>query len=402
MTNTLPSSRWTAVLTLWLAFGFAWLLLGMFLLPTSKLYQQGLIVFFWLPGLLALFSIAAVRRAWDYMLLFLLALSVLWAGVSIAWGGAADRLKELLYVCLAVNAVVALAALNARLLWQVLLSCAVLGSVLVWWSLFYFYVLQDQPLETRVVATGLLNHTILASHVIGVMGLVVLFMRSWLSPHLPRWLWVVACIGCLVFLLMSRSKGPALALLVCLALSGIWSASRWAWLAGGMAIFTALLGAWLLPEQLLRGGFSYRPQLLEQAWMLWLANPWLGLGLGTDYQLLIAELGNSYEHAHNLYMHLAVQLGAIGLLLWLALQAGIAWRAWSARGSVPGQALCALCCFSLVALLTDGIGPWVKPREEWFTVWLPVLLGFALAVDRKLLAKSRAANSQDLTVSNDK
>jgi O-antigen ligase len=182
---------------------------------------------------------------------------------------------------------------------------------------------------------------------------------------------------------MSRSKGPVLALLVCLALSGIWTASRWAWLAGSVAIFATLLGTLLLPEQLLRGGFSYRPQLLEQAWMLWLNNPWLGRGNGADYQLLIAELGNSYDHAHNLYMHLAVQLGAVGLLFWLALQAGVVWLAWSARRTAQGQVLCALCCFSMIALLTDGIGPWVKPREEWFTVWLPVFLGFALAVDRK-------------------
>jgi O-antigen ligase len=401
MTNTLPSSPWATVLTRWLVFGFAWLLLGMFLLPSSKLYQQGLIVFLWLPGLLALFSVPAVRRSWDSILLFLFALSVIWAGASIVWGGAADRLKELLYVCLAVNAVVALAALNARLLWQALLCCAVLGSVLVWWSLFYFYVLQGEPLESRVVATGLLKHTILASHVIGVMGLVVLFMRSWLSPHFPRWLWVVACLGCLVFLLMSRSKGPVLALLVCLALSGIWTASRWAWLAGSVAIFATLLGTLLLPEQLLRGGFSYRPQLLEQAWMLWLNNPWLGRGNGADYQLLIAELGNSYDHAHNLYMHLAVQLGAVGLLFWLALQAGVVWLAWSARRTAQGQVLCALCCFSMVALLTDGIGPWIKPREEWFTVWLPVFLGFALAVDRKPFLAWRAANPKGLTVNTD-
>ncbi|VXA97108.1 Lipid A core--O-antigen ligase [Pseudomonas sp. 8BK] len=378
MNHSLTVSRLPRVLTRWLAFGFAWLLLGMFLLPTSKLYQQGLILFFWLPGLLAVLAIPVVRRSWDGVLLFLFALSVFWAGLSIGWGGEPDQLKELLYVCLAVNAMVALAALNPRLLWQVLLGCALLGSGFAWWSLFEFYIWQGQPLDVRVVSTGLLNHTILASHVIGVIGLVVLFMRSLLPPRFPSCLWVVACLGCLAFLLMSRSKGPALALLVCMSLSGLWSTARWGWLAGGGAVFVALLAAWLLPEQLFRGGFSYRPQLLEQAWLLWQENPWLGLGVGADYKLLISELGITHEHAHNLYMHLAVQLGAIGVMLWVVLQAAIFWRAWSSRGSVAGQTLCALCCFSAVALLTDGIGPWVKPREEWFTVWLPVLLGFAL------------------------
>jgi O-antigen ligase len=258
------------------------------------------------------------------------------------------------------------------------LGCAVLGSVLAWWSLFSFYAWQGQPLDMRIVATGLLNHTILASHVMGVMGLVLLFMRGWLPRRYQGWVWLFACLGYLVFLLMSRSKGPALALLVCLVLSGLWSGSRKAWLTGGFAIFAACLGAWLLPEQLLRGGLSYRPQLLEQAWELWLVNPWLGLGVGAEYQLLIAELGMDFDHAHNLYMHMAVQLGVVGVFFWVALQGAVAWRAWSMRASVPGQTLCAICCFSAVALLTDGIGPWVKPREEWFTVWLPVFLAFAL------------------------
>ena len=133
MTILIAPSKWTVALTRWLAFGFAWLLLGMFLLPTSKLYQQGLIFFLWLPGLLALFTVPEVRRAWDVLLLALFAVSVFWAGASISWGGAAEQIKELLYICLALNAVVALAALNPRLLWQVLLGCAVLGGILVWW-----------------------------------------------------------------------------------------------------------------------------------------------------------------------------------------------------------------------------------------------------------------------------
>ncbi len=378
MTHSLPASRLSTGLTRWLAFGFAWLLLGMFLLPTSKLYQQGLIVFFWLPGLLALLTTPVVRQSWDGLLLFLFTLSGIWVGLSISWGGEPDRLKELLYVCLAVNAVVALAALNPRLLWQVLMGCAVLGSVLAWLSLFYFYGWLGYPLGYRVVATGLLNQTILASHVMGVMGLALLFMRGWLPVRFQGWVWVLACVGYLCFMLMSRSKGPLLALLVCLALSGLWSTSRWAWLVGGIAVLTAALGAWLLPEQLLRGGLSFRPQLLEQAWDLWSLRPWQGIGVGADYQLPITEIGKSFDHAHNLYMHIAVQLGVVGVVFWLALQVTVAWRAWSMRSSVPGRTLCALCCFSVVALLTDGIGPWVKPREEWFTVWLPILLAFAL------------------------
>jgi O-antigen ligase len=249
---------------------------------------------------------------------------------------------------------------------------------MAWWSLFSFYILRNHPLVDRVVATGLLDHTILASHVVGVLALALLFLRNWLPSSFPKLIWFLDLLGYLAFMLMSRSKGTILALVVCLAFSGVWSKFRWAWLAGGAALIAAVLGMWLMPEQLLRGGLSYRPQLLEQAWSLWKLNPLLGLGNGVEYQLPVVELNKTFDHAHNLYMHIAVQLGLVGVLLWFSLQGIVAWRAWSARATVQGRTLCAIFCFSGVALFTDGLGPRVKPREEWFTVWLPVFLAFAL------------------------
>src|SRR5690606_12986945 len=44
----LSSHHWHAVLTRWLELGLLWWLAGILLLPTSKLYQQGVIILFWL------------------------------------------------------------------------------------------------------------------------------------------------------------------------------------------------------------------------------------------------------------------------------------------------------------------------------------------------------------------
>jgi O-antigen ligase len=392
VTDLMAKNSSQSFFTGWLAFGFAWLLLGMFILPTSKLYQQGLIVFFWLPGLLSLIFLPVVRQSVDRLLLAILLLSGLWAALSILWGGEVGRLKELLYVALAVTAVMSLAALNARLLWQVLLACALAGAAFAWWSVLYSYGVQGYPLDTRLVATGLLDHTILASQVLGVLGLVLLFMRAWLPPNIPRWLWLLACLGYLLFLLMSRSKGPILALLVCLLLSGIWTASLRALAGGALALLASVAAVFLMPEVFLRDGTSYRPELLKEAWSLLQKHPWLGIGNGVEYQLPVHQLNKNYDHAHNLYMHVAVQLGSVGALLWGGLLAVVALRAWAARGTVPGIALCAVCVFSWVALFTDGIGPWVKPREEWFTVWLPILLAFALFP----YMKTHKADSQEI------
>ncbi|MNG18996.1 hypothetical protein D3C84_1031110 [compost metagenome] len=65
-------------------------------------------------------------------------------------------------------------------------------------------------------------------------------------------------------------------------------------------------------------------------------------------------------------------------LLWLATLR----RAWLNRGEALGRALLALWVFASVALLTDGIGLWLKPNADWLVTWLPIALGMVLAMRR--------------------
>src|SRR5690606_22194451 len=81
----LSSHHWHAVLTRWLELGLLWWLAGILLLPTSKLYQQGVIILFWLPGLLALLSNPQIRNAWRQPAALLLALFAIWSASSAAW-----------------------------------------------------------------------------------------------------------------------------------------------------------------------------------------------------------------------------------------------------------------------------------------------------------------------------
>lgn len=367
-----------AIFRLWLGIGLCWLLLGMQVLPSNKLYHQGLIAFSWLPGLLALLLVPQVRRSWDRALLALLVLFASWTVLSVFWGGDAGRLKIILYVFLAANAWVALAYLDSRLLWRLVAMSCLLTGLLSWAALISFYGWQARPLAHRVVALGHLDHTILASQVIGALGVLLLFLRDYLPARMRTWVWLIACLGVVVFLLMSKSKGPLLAFLGALACACICRPSRHTlWLLCSGILVTAL-AVWLVPEIVLRGGLSYRPQLLQAGYQQFLSHPWLGLGVGADYLLPVAELKKSFEHAHNLYLHIAIQFGSIGFALWSTLQLAVFIRTLAWRDSANGLALCALYGFSVVALFTDGIGPWVKPREEWFVVWLPLFICLAM------------------------
>lgn len=361
-----------------LLLGVLWFLLGMQLFSSSKFYHQGLILFFWLPGLLALFLVPDVRRGWDRPLFLLLLFAVAWGALSVAWGGEVKRLKVFLYVFLSANAFVAIATINARMFWRCMAVGALLGGFAAWVAIIKFYILDAHSLEDRVIATGHLNHTIMASHVMGALGILLFSLRRFLPGLFRRSVWVLACLGFLAFLIFSRSKGPLIAVMCALALYMLCmpSKKKVCFLLAGL--FSALLLIWLFPDYFLRGGFSYRPELLAAGYEKFLRSPWFGGGVGAEYVLSVAGGRYSLEHAHNLYMHILIQLGAIGLFSWCLLQGYVLLQAYRSRASVLGSMLVALFCFGAVALLTDGVGPWIKPREEWFTVWLPLFLCLSL------------------------
>lgn len=375
----MSSHHWHAVLTRWLELGLLWWLAGILLLPTSKLYQQGVIILFWLPGLLALLSNPQVRNAWRQPAALLLALFAIWSASSAAWSTVpleTGELKIFLHVALAANAVMALACLDRQRFWRDLALVALLVGLLAWASLLNFYGLQSHRWDDRAIATGLANHPILAGQVFGIMGIVLLFLRDQLPLRLRGSAWYLCLAGYLAFLLMTQSRGPWMAAGVTLLLAPLWVRGvRPLLLAGGVCL-AVLVVAWLWPEVLLQRGFSYRPTLMAQALLKIEASPWLGLGFKSAY-LLEVQPGRAFEHAHNLYLHITILFGLVGLLGWLLLQGWALLWGWSARRSVQGRMCLALLCFAGVALFTDGIGPWVKLREEWFCLWLPLFLCMA-------------------------
>ena len=367
----------------WLAAGLLWWLVGMLLLPTSKLYQQGVILLLWLPGLLALFVNSRVIRAWWQPMSAVLVLFGIWSAFSVTWAGvpvAPKELKIFFYVLLAANSLLAMACLAPSLFWRTLAFAALLVGLLAWASLVMFYGIQGRHFSARAVGTALVNHPILGAQLFCVMGILLLYLRRYLPLALQGGVWWVALLGYVAFLGFSQSKGPWVAALLVLLMSPLWSGRRWQWLLSLTGIAAVVLLLWCFPELVLQRGFSYRPELMAQALLKIEASPWLGLGFGTPYRLPVEALHRSFEHAHNIYFHIAVILGLPGVVAWLTLQGLALVTAWRARETSQGRMLCTLLCFALLALFTDGVGPWVKPREEWFCLWLPLFLCMAWVV----------------------
>ncbi|MHA6492298.1 O-antigen ligase family protein [Pseudomonas borbori] len=380
----------------WLALGLAWWLVGMLLVTDSKQYHQLLILLFWLPGLLALVFTPLVRRGWLQPMALVLLAFALWSGISALWMPAqfdARELKIFLYIFLAANAVIMLACLNLPLMRRTLALSGWLVGMLAWVSIIWFYGWEDKAWDRRLTGTGVADHTILAAQLFGAMGVILLYMRRSLPMVMQGFCWLFACAGVLGFLLLSQSKGPWVAAVFTLLVASLWQRSPQLLIALGISVLGGVTALVMWPELILQRGFSYRPELFTQALRLVAEQPLRGLGFTSEYSLLVPSSNKYYEHAHNIYLHIAVTLGLVGLGAWLILQGQTLLNAWQARASTEGRMLCALICFAGIALFTDGVGPWVKPREEWFCLWLPVFLSMGMVAQR-LVWRDQAGREQ--------
>jgi O-antigen ligase len=78
----------------------------------------------------------------------------------------------------------------------------------------------------------------------------------------------------------------------------------------------------------------------QAAWRMWTDHPWLGVGIG-NYEPAYARYAlplwpQALGHAHNYYLNVAAETGAIGLLAYLVLWAAALIAAWRAARRAQG------------------------------------------------------------------
>ncbi|HGM5582068.1 TPA: O-antigen ligase family protein [Pseudomonas putida] len=373
----LYEKRWAQA---WLGFGFVWFLAAIALAPSNKIYQQGLILFLWLPTLVLLWSarkvfIEGFKRQpalWSAVLLLLL-----WNAVSLGWSSTEEggrELKRLLYILLFLLAFPLLAQPGAaRNLTLLRLGGGLLGvAALV--SIIHFYGMLANPLSTRLEGVGEISHPVLGAYVIGCAVLLLLYGRP-LRP-LPQlgWVLALACLG--AFMLLSQSRGAAMGVLIAMLLAPLWYRDRYSGLIALAAALLSIVVFGLCRDLIMERGVSYRPEIFRVAIGLISEHPWTGLGLGGTYR--IETPGYIFDHTHNMFTHVAVELGLPGLLLWVAAWLFAFGEIVRARHTAFGKLLLGVWIFSSVAMQLDAASLTGTPRAEWFISWLPVGLAMML------------------------
>lgn len=373
----MQETRWARV---WMATGLLWFLLAIAFAPTNKIYQQGLVAFLWLPTLILVWPARArLLELWNGQRLLCLAVLGLgaWALITLLWthdDDAGRGAKRSLYIIVFLLFFPVLA--NARPERVIrLMQWGGLGLALTAvLAIIKFYVIDGNPWTARVVGLGELDHPILGGYVLGLAAV-------WLSHWVPRnrWLqavWAVALVFLAGFVVLSQSRGAALALLLTFVAMPIWCRNHNSRLFAASALVVAMVAFWLFEPLVMARGASFRPQILMASLQMIAEHPIQGLGLGSAYTVFADN--HYFDHAHNLFTHIAIELGLPGMLLWCLVWLAVLREAWCARETLYGQGVMGIWVFSLLAMQFDAASISGTPRAEWFISWLPVGLASVL------------------------
>ncbi|SFP65687.1 O-antigen ligase family protein [Pseudomonas borbori] len=372
----------------WLALGYLVLLTGLFWVANGSLFTKfyyGLIA---APALFALIlaphNLRLILR--EPIVLVFLAFSA-WLLLSLSWTQADDGLgglaKRPLYVFMMFAACALIACKDEQLLLKTLRIGALLAVLAALINLYFHFTTASAG--ARLIGTGALRNPLLTSHVLGF------FCTYWIAAWLTRserhdWLPILLALPLLVALLATGSRTPLLAL----TLTSLWMlliTSRRALYLVAALMVAAAISMVFMPELLLQRGLSFRPQLWSEAIRQASEHLWIGHGFDSKFVFNIKGLGWTLSDPHNVELAVLLELGLVGLSLWLLMYGLILLRCLQQRHQGKFQLASALVVYGLSAGLSEGSNFFSRPNENWFLIWIPISLVAALSISQRLQSK---------------
>lgn len=368
----------------WVGFGIWWMAIGMLFMPSGVSLNPGKTYQVWLIGLLYLpaFFIAFTQRAavWRAVLpvpIFRGLLALLaWAMVSLAWSPVfhpGDEIARLLSILSFVLAWQIWAGDDQRRIHDMILWIG-LGVAVVAAGYCVSYLL-DPPNDGRMTGGGVIATANYASAVMGAAWVWLYQLpvrRRWL--YFPRW---CALAVLLTFVCLTQTRSVWLAMAVCVIAAPAWDRRPRVWWLGAGAVALMLVAALVPASPLLSRGASLRPQLFLESLHLIEWHPWLGLGQGGPFLLMIGH--QSYTHSHNVLTQTLIELGLPGLLLVLIVWLLTGWQAWKQRSDWHGKLVLSMWVYASVVLQFDMPQLLDSPRPGWLLFWLPVAMALQMA-----------------------
>ena len=364
----------------WLILGYVALLTGLFWVRDTSSYTK---LYYGLMAAPALIALVIRPRYWlnvlrEPVILAFIALAA-WLLLSLAWTSSEDNpiglAKRPIYVFMMFAACAIVALRSRHQLLGTLRFAAMLASLAALVGLAMFL---SRPEQDRMIGTGALSNPLLSSHVYGFF--CTYWVAVWLTDRdYPSWLPIIFTIPLLAAVLATGSRTPLMAM----ALTSFWMvalAGRRALYLVAAVIITVFAGIVLMPEVLLQRGLSFRPELWSDAIRQASGHLWIGHGYGAEFSFDIAGLRRTLTDPHNVELAVLLELGIVGLALWLSMYLMAFIRCLTQRHHASLQLASALLVYGLAAGLTEGSNFLSRPNENWFLIWIPLSLVAAISL----------------------
>ena len=317
---------------------------------------------------------------------FRLVLALLgWTALTLLWGESPSTHRSAHYFMSSVTTLIFISGLLLALTQSPNLPRR-LGTALIWaGTLNAVLAIVTMPLWTyngsRFGGFLITSHPILGAMVISLCYLFAL--QRVMNEPAHRYRYAAAAIVLLMFIAMTQSRGPYIAVAVSTVVLLLRASGQNKLRIGAVLAVTVgalFLGAWLVLgvgplgvfHLLAERGTSYRFEIWQFSWHRILERPWFGHGSAA--YLGMAE----FTFPHNIFLSALFYYGLVGFGLFMLLLGRVFYwllRHWRQHPDAP--LLLAILTCTLLGGMTDLSQLAKAPGELWMMLWLP--LGLVLA-----------------------
>ncbi len=248
----------------------------------------------------------------------------------------------------------------------------------------YSFVEIQKDFSGRLQLWGGLNDVISSATVYGVLFLLV--VRAYLleKNHYLLVLYLFLVLLFLTEIILTQSRGPALALLLSTPLIFVVvKPISYRRIYYPLIIVVLCLVGFLIVSDIINSilsrefSLSYRDIIWKDSINLSLEKPWFGYGLGSTFEFFLPRLertnwvSSTASHSHNFILSTWLYSGIPGVLLIVAIiYQGL--RFCFINKKEKFSILGVIMIFGVLCLLTNGSYPISRPNERWFVFWIPL------------------------------
>lgn len=375
--NCLPELKYIDFLKWPLVFGLIWLTLGVAYIPVNKIYQQGVVLFLYVPVLILLVTNISFLRdiyASEKIFFWILTALLVYAGINGAIQNDLKIIKHPMYVFLFLISGVFIIAANysekAKSTVKHVVLCGVL--IIALYVIYNFFIVHGYSITDQMWGVSGLEHVILASYYIGFFLLLSVFLVTEKKQY--RFVVLVLVLGAYILFAQSRGAYGALFIAMLTYTAFFTKKNKAALIFMLLCLVTAIVLGFVYSEQITSRGFSYRPEILKASIEFGLQSMWFGIGLDKNYLVYSPSFPDGALHPHNLLAHVFIELGLVGLFLCCALWIYSFYYCYLNRSQVTARFSMIWIVFSGLAVQSDAASFIAQPRLEWIVVWVPIFL----------------------------